>query len=240
MSLQTRLSDLITAIGTDWKTIWANTGNKSALNTTDKASLVAAINEVNLKPTGGVSILDTDPGTSTTTTYSANKIKALNDVKATDTLVVHNTGAETIAGVKTFSSAPVVPSAAFAIDRINGLQTALDAKPVIADGSATNATATTYSANKINAAISAAVAALVGSAGSTLDTLGEIATALGNDASLSATLTTAVGNRVRYDAAQTLTAPQKVQANANMGSLSLVDAGNVDVDLVALYTTAKA
>ena len=37
------------------------------------------------------------------------------------------------------------------------------------------------------------VAALVNSAGSTLDTLGEIATALGNDANLSATLTTSIG-----------------------------------------------
>lgn len=34
-------------------------------------------------------------------------------LKAADSVVVHNTGAETIAGVKTFSSAPVVPSAAF-------------------------------------------------------------------------------------------------------------------------------
>ena len=37
------------------------------------------------------------------------------------------------------------------------------------------------------------VAALVNSAGSTLDTLGEIATALGNDANLSSTLTTSIG-----------------------------------------------
>ena len=37
------------------------------------------------------------------------------------------------------------------------------------------------------------VAALVGTAGATLDTLGEIATALGNDANLSTTLTTSIG-----------------------------------------------
>ena len=39
----------------------------------------------------------------------------------------------------------------------------------------------------------AEVAALVGSAGATLDTLGELATALGNDAALSTTLTTSIG-----------------------------------------------
>ena len=41
--------------------------------------------------------------------------------------------------------------------------------------------------------VRAEVAALVNSAGSTLDTLGEIATALGNDANLSSTLTTSIG-----------------------------------------------
>lgn len=51
MSLQTRLSDLITAIGTDYKQLrtWitgSTTGTLATLNTTDKTSLVAAVNEV--------------------------------------------------------------------------------------------------------------------------------------------------------------------------------------------------
>ena len=41
--------------------------------------------------------------------------------------------------------------------------------------------------------VRAEVAALVGTAGATLDTLGELATALGNDAALSTTLTTSIG-----------------------------------------------
>jgi len=41
--------------------------------------------------------------------------------------------------------------------------------------------------------VRAEVAALVGSAGATLDTLGELATALGNDTALSTTLTTSIG-----------------------------------------------
>lgn len=45
--------------------------------------------------------------------------------KADDTVVVHKTGNETVAGVKTFSSAPVVPANSFGIDRISGLSTAL-------------------------------------------------------------------------------------------------------------------
>lgn len=48
--------------------------------------------------------------------------------KATDSAVVHNTGAETVAGVKTFSDKPVVPDASFTIAKTSGLQSALDAK----------------------------------------------------------------------------------------------------------------
>lgn len=51
MSLQTRLSDLVTAIGTDYKQLrtWisgSGTGDLTGLTTTDKTSLVAAINEI--------------------------------------------------------------------------------------------------------------------------------------------------------------------------------------------------
>jgi len=56
---------------------------------------------------------------------------------------------------------------------------------------ATQATNTTQVAT--TAFVRAEVAALVNSAGATLDTLGEIATALGNDAALSTTLTTSIG-----------------------------------------------
>ncbi len=48
--------------------------------------------------------------------------------KATDANVVHLTGAETIAGVKTFSSAPVVPSASFPESAVTNLTTDLAAK----------------------------------------------------------------------------------------------------------------
>lgn len=51
MSLQIRLGDLITAMGTDYKQLrtWisgSSSGTLAALTTTDKSSLVAAINEV--------------------------------------------------------------------------------------------------------------------------------------------------------------------------------------------------
>jgi len=48
--------------------------------------------------------------------------------KAGDNTVVHNTGAETVAGVKTFTSAPVVPSGAFPESAIANLATDLSAR----------------------------------------------------------------------------------------------------------------
>src|SRR6185437_4567042 len=48
--------------------------------------------------------------------------------KATDSAVVHNTGAETIAGVKTFSSSPVVPDGSFTEAKVTNLTTDLAAK----------------------------------------------------------------------------------------------------------------
>ncbi len=48
--------------------------------------------------------------------------------KANDSAVVHNTGAETIAGVKTFTSAPVVPSGAFPESAITNLAADLSAR----------------------------------------------------------------------------------------------------------------
>lgn len=50
-TLQTRLSDLITALGTDWKNIWAKIGS-GTLNTTAQ-NLVAAINEVKVTADSG-------------------------------------------------------------------------------------------------------------------------------------------------------------------------------------------
>jgi hypothetical protein len=55
MALQDRFSDLITVLGTDYKQFrtWitgSNSGDLTGLTTTDKSSLLAAINEVDAKP----------------------------------------------------------------------------------------------------------------------------------------------------------------------------------------------
>lgn len=160
MTLETQITALVTAIGTDIKALRAADGNLLTLTTTDKSSLVAALNE----------------------------LKAL----------IGAGGGATI------------------------------------NDATTSSTTQTWSAAKSTAAIAAAVSALVNGAGSTLDTLNELATALGNDPNYATTIATALSNRVRFDAAQTLTTPQQAQACANIG------VGDPAHNFVTDYTAAKA
>ena len=57
---------------------------------------------------------------------------------------------------------------------------------------------------------------------------------LGNDANFATTIATQMDKRVRVDAAQTFTVAEQAQGCANLGI------GNLDTDLLAVYTTAKA
>ena len=99
-------------------------------------------------------------------------------------------------------------------------------------------TTVTWSANKIYDTIEAAKLAvkndLTAGASTALDTLAELATALGNDPNFATTIATGLSNRVRFDAAQTLTAPQQAQACANIG------VGDPEHNFVTDYNTAKA
>lgn len=171
-TLQVRLSDLATRISTEVKALRTllngNAADNSALITTAKGNLVAAINEVKtqvnaLAAAGGATINDASTSSSSQT-YSINKIIT--------------------------------------------------------------------SISEANAAVKAEI---LGGAGAAYDTLQELKDLLdGAETDLTA-LTTALGNRLRFDAAQTLTAPQKVQGNAKLGSLSLVQAGDPDTNLVAVF-----
>jgi hypothetical protein len=65
--------------------------------------------------------------------------------------------------------------------------------------------------------VTAQVNALLDAAPAALDTLNELATALGDDANFATTMTNALAARLRFDAAQTLTAGQVMQLFANAG-----------------------
>jgi hypothetical protein len=70
------------------------------------------------------------------------------------------------------------------------------------------------------------VASLVDSAPAALDTLNELAAALGDDANFVTTTSTALGNRLRVDtAAQGLTSTQKSNAKTNLGLATVASTG---------------
>lgn len=138
------------------------------------------------------------------------------------------------------------------VSAINELLTLIGSAGVAVDDSAGNGnTGVTWSADKIFDSIEAAKTAvkdeLLGGAAAALDTLNELAAALGNDPSFATTIATEIANRVRFDAAQVLTSPQKLQARDNIGAAAAADLtalteglGAYDSDYVAAYNAAKA
>jgi len=219
-TLVERINSLVVREATEFKTVYSRLGSLGSLATTNKSSLVAAINEIyaggGSGNTGPV-INDTTP--STTTVYSSSKVESV--VAAKPSINDSATNTSTVwSGSKTNTA----------------INTAVATKPSINDTAAS--TTSVYSSSKTDGQISAAVAALVNSSPAALDTLKELADALGGDANFATTVNTALGNRVRFDAAQTLTAPQQVQARANIGAIAAADVGNPDTDFVTLFESS--
>lgn len=159
MTLEQRVLVLAQAIGNDIKLLRSADGTLTSLSTTNKTSLVAAINEIfTIASNAGIAINDSAPSTSTTVAYSPAKITAL---------------------------------------------------------------------------IATAVSGVLGGASAAYDTLLEIQNELIGDDTAIANLLSAVGNRIAFDAPQTLTIAQKLTACTNLG------VGNSDRDFVAEYVTAK-
>lgn len=116
---------------------------------------------------------------------------------------------------------------------INEVAAAVAGASGIDDG--TIGTTTSWSSSKTQTEIQAATAALINAAPGALDTLDELAAALGDDPNFAATITTALGKRVRFDAAQTLTDPEKIQARTNIGAASAVDVGDTTTNFVTTF-----
>jgi hypothetical protein len=136
---------------------------------------------------------------------------------------------------------------------INELKASIDsiggAAAGINDAAGNGDTAVTWSADKIFDTIEAAKQAvrddLLGGAAAALDTLKELATALGDDPAFAATIAADLAKRVRFDAAQVLTGTERAQARDNIGAAAASDIadlntalGNLDHDFAADYQTA--
>ena len=99
------------------------------------------------------------------------------------------------------------------------LATIDDANDNILNVSGTNATLAVNGAKVATESyVGTQISNLVASAPATLDTLNELAAALGDDANFSTTMSTALGNRLRVDtASQGLTSTQQSNARTNLG-----------------------
>lgn len=123
---------------------------------------------------------------------------------------------------------------------INSLKALVDSQAGAAriNDSATTSLVETYSATKIHQVVTDAINALEGGASSALDTLGELAAAIGNDANFAATITAALSNRVRFDTdVQGLTTGQKAAARKNIDAYGSTEIGNPDTDFAAVFST---
>lgn len=218
MTLVTQINSLATRIGTEFKSVYSKQGALTSLNTSNKTSLVDAINEIFAGGgTGSIAINDTTA--STTSVYSSSKTDAL------------------VAAKPSINDSAASDTSVYSSNKVNSaISTAVGAKPSIND--TTPSSTTVYSSSKTDSQIAASVATLVNGSPAALDTLKELSDALGGDASFATTTATALGNRLRVDAAQVLTGPQKTQGLTNLGAQPAADIGDTAADFVATFNAS--
>lgn len=155
------------------------------------------------------------------------------ECKAIRTLV--NGNAADLAALTTTSKVSLVS----ALNELKGaISTIQGAGYATIDDASTSDTTKTWSITKIASEITAALNALTTGAPTALNTLDELANALGDDANFAATITAALGNRVRVDtAAQGLTTLQQQNARANINAMGAEEIGSPDTNFVTIFNT---
>lgn len=210
MSLSSNVTDLATRVGTEAKALRTMINGNAA----DLASL--------------------------TTTAKSNLVAAINEIEAA---VSASSGIDDgVTGTSTtWSSQKITDEDAATLASANGYtDTAvggIDITDLIDD--VTPSSSTTYSSTKIGSDLTAAINNLVDSAPGTLDTLNELAAALGDDPAFATTVTTALGNRVRTDtAAQGLDSTQQSNARTNIDAASATAVGSTSANYVTTFEAA--
>ena len=256
MTLQERITLLAQEIANDVETLLAQDGDLSTLTTVDKTSLVKAINEVSAATPAGALLAANDlsdlndPAAARTNldVYTKAEVDAEDDLKLdiANNLSDLNDVAAARTNLDVYDKAAVDSADALKLNIANNLSDLNDAAMartnlgVYSDTEVNSEITTAIAAITLGslggldqAAVDARVQVIVDTAPAALDTLNELAAALGDDPNFSATITTALDNRVRFDAAQTLTVAQQLQACDNIG------VGNPDHDFVNDYVTER-
>lgn len=229
MSLTTQLSNLTTRIGTEFKSVRNSLGTLASLSTTEKGSLVGAINEIYAGiSSGGTIVADaitdaTEVGKSVLRAVDAETARSAIGAGTSD-LVIGTTATTAKAGDYT----PAWGDVSGKPDVIAAGTTEADARIAISVSSTA----------EMNSAISTAVNGIVDGAPVAYDTLKEIADYLAANDTAVGGITTALANRVRVDAAQSFTELQKVQARTNIDVHSKAEIGNPETDLVGVFEAA--
>lgn len=277
MSLATQLSNLATRIGTEFKAVRTSVGSLTSLSTTNKTSLVAAINEVAATVASGGTILA--DAITDATTIGKNVLRATDAAAArtaigagTSNLAIGTTASTAKAGNYTptwadVTGKPVVIAAgadAAAARTAIGAGTSslvigtsastakagnyvptwteVSAKPAVIAAGATAVAARSAievsSTAEMNNAISTAVNNLIDGAPVAFDTLKEISDYLATNDTAVGGLTSALANRVRVDAAQSFTEPEKLQGRNNLDVYSKTEIGNPETNLVSVFEAA--
>ena len=270
MSLQTRIADLITAIGTDIKQhrIWitgSSSGDLTGLNTTVKTDLVAAVNEVKAGNAGSppdasetvkgiielATLTEVGTGTDTVRAVTAAGVRqertaivalipaATPDASETvsgkvelATLAEVATGADTTravtaAGVHQERTAieALIPAATPDASEIVKGKVEMATLAEVATGTDTTRAVTAAGVRQERAALKTEI--LGAGVPAALDTLDELAAALGDDANYAASVTTALGNKQPLDTdltaiAALTSAADKVPMATGAGTWSLI------------------
>ncbi len=120
---------------------------------------------------------------------------------------------------------------------INELEAAIAGAALI-DDLDPGSTASTYSSSKIVTLLDDLRAQILGGADPAYDTLLELQQAFENDQTGIAAITAALDVRVRFDAPQSLTAPEQEQALSNIGAIASSAIGDPETDFVVLFEAA--
>lgn len=216
-----QINFLATRAGTECKTLHTKIGELTSLTTTDKTSVIKAVNEVKT-------------ATSTLQT-SLNGLTAR--VGTVEGSASTNTGnISTIQGQISMLQ-QTVSQVESAIKAIEGQ---IESQTNINDGTPSNTT--TYSSNKIEAVVTAAKTAvkndLLGGAGTAYDTLKELADLIQTNGSAIDSLEALAAGHVRFDAAQELDDNKKTQARSNIGAASQTKLTSVNDTANQAKTTA--
>ena len=205
-TLSGQIAALAQDIGAKCKELQGLTGSLTNLTTSDKTSLVAALNELKSAIGANVSSLNSLSGRMTTVEGSASK-------NAGDIVTIN-------ASIGTINATLLELQGA-----VEDLEGAVAGATGIDDN--TTSTATTWSSSKINSQITSAAQTvkneILDGAGTAYDTLKELGALIQANASAIEALEALAAGHVQYDKAQTLTDAQKSTARQNIGAASSAD-----------------